>query len=295
MRKNDHPATSMPNQLMQRFQPYRWLLLTLLLLLGLVITWFFMPPGVARLFRRDLTWQTIQANGVWRVGMDPSFPPFEWLDDSGKPVGYDVALAQQIADRWGVQVEIVAIGFDSLGDAVRTGRIDSVLSAFPYDERLTRDIAYSAPYFDAGIVLATSVGSPIQSVDDLAGRQVAVEWGSMGDMVGRRLQREGIPLQLAQFDTPDNAVSALVEAQSVDALLIDQVTLRVAQVQGAPLVAAGPVLESNSYVIAMPVNAHELQEAVAQALETLRGDGTLVALERAWFGRTKERVSATDP
>jgi polar amino acid transport system substrate-binding protein len=259
-----------------------WAVIALLLLLGALLFTLFTPQSVIRLLRRDSTWQTMQTTGVWRVGMDPSFPPFEWLDEAGKPVGYDVELAERIAADWGLAVEIIPIGFDSLGDAVQTGRVDSVISALPYDERLTRNLAYSVPYFDAGIVLATRPTSAMQDVVDLAGRRVAVEWGSMGDMVGRRLQLEASSVQLMPFDTPAAAVAALVEEQ-VDALLIDHVTLRMAQVQGAPLVTVGPVLESNPYVIAMPVNAHELQAAVERTLTTLRAEGTLLNLEEKWF------------
>lgn len=279
----------MPMNRLERTAMVRWsrrhpwyALAVIVLLIGLLML-LFLPQSVVRLLRRDSTWQTIQANGVWRVGMDPSFPPFEWLDESGKPVGYDVALAQRIAADWGVQVEIITIGFDSLGDAVQTGRIDSVVSAFPYDERLTRNMAYSAPYFDAGIVLATRADSAMQSIADLAGKAVAVEWGSMGDMVGRRLQADDPSINRVQFDTPDAAIAALVDEQRVDALLIDYVTLRIEQLRGAPIVAVGAVLERNPYVIAMPVNAHELQAAVADTLAQLRGDGTLTALEADWF------------
>jgi polar amino acid transport system substrate-binding protein len=281
MHHND--GTPSLNNVLRWPRRHPWYTLTLLLLLGALLTVLLLPQSVVRLLRRDTTWQTIQANGVWRVGMDPSFPPFEWLDDAGKPVGYDVELAQRIAADWGVAVEIVPIGFDSLGDAVQTGRIDSVISAFPYDERLTRNIAYSEPYFDAGIVLATRSGSAIASVADLAGKRVAVEWGSMGDMVGRRLQRDESTINRVQFDTPEAAVAALVDEESVDALLIDHVTLRIEQVRGAPIVAVGPVLESNPYVIAMPVNAHELQAAVAATLTRLRDNGTLTTLEADWF------------
>mgnify|MGYP000002901294 CR=1 FL=1 len=56
--------------------------------------------------RRDATWQAIQQRGVWRVGLDPSFPPFEMLDAEGTPIGFDVALAQALAESWGVRVEI---------------------------------------------------------------------------------------------------------------------------------------------------------------------------------------------
>ena len=50
------------------------------------------------------------------------------LDEAGEPVGYDVDLARAIAAEWGMDVEIVALGFDSLLDAVAAGKVDSVVS-----------------------------------------------------------------------------------------------------------------------------------------------------------------------
>jgi ABC-type amino acid transport substrate-binding protein len=242
-----------------------------------------LAPGTLPFLRIDTTWRTMQANGVWRVGMDPSFPPFETLDDAGQIVGFDVALADAIAAPWGVQVELVPIGFDSLLDALQAGKVDSVLSALPYDERLTKDVAYSAPYFEAGIFLAVRTDSQITETAALANGTIGVEWGSMGDMVGRRLQKATPSLQLKPFDTPTAAITALVDERAVDAILIDHVTLRIAQVQGAPLITIGPVLESNSFVIAMPVRAHELQAAVAERLLALQNQGVIVDLEATHF------------
>lgn len=242
-----------------------------------------LAPGTLPFLRIDTTWRTMQANRVWRVGMDASFPPFEWLDENGKPVGFDVALAEAIAADWDMKVELIPIGFDSLLDALQTGRVDSVISALPYDERLTKDVAYSKPYFEAGIFLAIRPESAITGTASLANRTVGVEWGSMGDMVGRRLQKATPTLQLQPFDTPTAAITALIEERTVDAILIDHVTLRIAQVQGVPLITVGPVLESNPFVIAMPVNAYELQAAVAERLLALQENGTIAELEASHF------------
>lgn len=271
-------------------QRNRWLLgagAALVILLAAILL-FFLAPDTIRLLRRDTTWRTMQTNGVWRVGMDPSFPPFELLDSAGKPTGFDVALANEIAAAWGLQVELIPIGFDSLLDALQTGKIDSIISALPFDERMTRDVAYSTPYFEAGIFLAARPETGMQKVEDLANRTVGVEWGSMGDMVGRRLQKSTPSLQLQPFDTPTEAIDALVKAQTVDAILIDNVTLRIAQVQGLPLVTVGPVLESNPFVIAMPVAAYELQTALEEALAPMRTNGQLATLEETWFASTPE-------
>ncbi|MCC6165820.1 MAG: amino acid ABC transporter substrate-binding protein [Caldilineaceae bacterium] len=262
----------------------------------LLLGWFVSIQGAGRpggllarlLLRQDQTWEAMAARGSWRVGLDPSFPPFELLDGNGQPAGYDVDLARRMAAAWGLEAEIVPIGFDSLLDALRAGRIDGVVSALPYDPRATRDYAYSPPYFEAGVRLAVRAGSPLTSTQSLAGQRVAVEWGSMGDMVGRRLQRAGVALELVPFETPAEATAALEADPTLAALLIDQVSLREAQGRGAALVAAGPVLESNAYVIAMPRQAATLHERVAAALAQFQADGTLAELEARWFGPLSE-------
>jgi len=252
------------------------------------LLWLLWPESnspLSSLFRRDQTWQSMQARGTWRVGVDPSFPPFEQLDGAGVPIGYDIDLARRMAADWGLQVEVVAIGFDSLVDALRAAKIDSIVSAYPYDPRLTRDVAFSAPYFDAGLRLAVRDGSPIHTVKDLAGKRVAVEWGSVGDMNGRQLQRDGVTLTLVPFETPQEAVQALLDGTTVDALLVDNVTLRQAQGQGAAIEGVGAPLESNPYVVVAPSRAGDLQKRVDATLTKFGQEGVLDDLERTWFAQ----------
>jgi polar amino acid transport system substrate-binding protein len=251
---------------------------------GIWLLWPGQETPLSTLLRRDVTWQSMLARGTWRVGLDPSFPPFESLNADGYPVGYDVALAQELAAGWGLQAEIVAVGFDSLLDALQAGKIDAVISAYPYDPRLTRDVAFSEPYFDGGLQLAVRALSPIEGTDDLGGKRVGVEWGSEGDMVGRQLQRDGSALTLVPFETPQAAVDALAEGKDIDAALVDSITLRQAQALGAEVRAAGPHVTSNPYVIVVPRRAFELLAQTNQGLERLRGTGKLESLADDWFG-----------
>lgn len=269
----------------------KWLWLSSFLLVVIAVALYFIWQGpdstrlLTRLFtRQDNTWREMQSRGTWRVGMDPSFPPFEDLTDDGVMVGYDIELARAMAASWGLEAELVPIGYDSLADALQAGRIDSVVSAFPYDPRLTRDLWFSEPYFEAGLRLVVRADSTITTTADLANRTVAVEWGSMGDMMGRRLEREGISLTLHPYATPDEAVAALVNDPTIDALFIDQVSLRQAQGQGAVIKAVGPALEANPYVLAAPLRAFDLQERIAATLTEFNADGTLSTLEAEWFG-----------
>ncbi len=269
---------------------WKWLARTawiLGLLVGVGALAAILAPGglnpVSLLSGRDGTWESMQSGGVWRVGLDPSFPPFETLDKAGQPVGYDVDLARRMAAEWGLEAEIVAIGYDSLLDALQADRVDSVVSALPYDPRETKDFRFSPPYFEAGIRLAVPAGSPIDDVDKLDDHTVAVEWGSMGDMVGRRLKREGAAIELVQVPTPVEVLDALL-AGDADAALIDNVTLRQAQGRGVRVLAVGPALESNPYVIASPYKADELGDQIAETLARFQENGVMAELEETWFG-----------
>ena len=243
--------------------------------------WLILRSGGAPV---DNIWLKMQERGSWRVGMDPSFPPFETLDAEGAPVGYDVDLARQIAAQWGLEAEIVAIGFDSLLDALLVGRVDAVISAFPYNARMTKEVHYSPPYFEAGVRLVVGAESAYEEIADLDGGTVAVEWGSRGDAIARRLQREGAGFTRLPFASGQEAIGALVSGAS-GALLIDGVALRLAQGEGKRMRAVGAALDEDPYVVAVSIKAPVLQSALLQALATLEEEGELGLLEERWFGQ----------
>ena len=126
--------------------------------------------GFALLRDRPDTLRDIQRAGAWRVGMDPSFPPFEFVDASGQAAGLDVDLAQALGQRLGIRTEIVTLGFDELIDAVAAHRVDAAISALPIQPERTQEVHFSEPYVQAGVVLAARAGAGPAAVDDLAGK-----------------------------------------------------------------------------------------------------------------------------
>lgn len=248
-------------------QRHRWVQLGMLLLVILLAVWF---ASRSSLFRRDRTWEAMQSRGTWRVAIDPSFPPFEQLNEQNRVVGYDVDLAETLAKGWGLRLEIVPTSFDSLIDALRAGHVDSVISALPYDPRLTKDVSYSSPYFESGIMFVVRSAALAATVEEMNAATIAVELGSAGDVIARRWQREQANLAVKRFETPDDAITALQNDATIDALLIDNVSLRIAQGKGVPIKSIGEPLESNPYVIAMPLGAFELHTQLENSLSCLR-------------------------
>lgn len=259
----------------------RWLALAAIVALALVI----LAPLLWRTVSqpRDRFWERIQETGIWRVGMDPSFPPFEDLDDAGRPVGFDVELANAIAGRWGVRAGIESIGFDGLIDAVWASKVDAVISALPLQPQFSEDVVFSRSYFEAGLVMVLpAADETIQTAEDLAGRRVAVEWGSEGDVQARSLRRRFPDLQIVPLETAQAALEAVAGGQA-EVALVDHVSALAFASSGQPVRIGEQVLVSDPYVIVMPRKAPILHRQVDEALDALKADGTLDDLTEKWF------------
>jgi polar amino acid transport system substrate-binding protein len=117
-----------------------------------------------------------------RVGMELSYPPFEMTDAQGRPTGVSVRLAEALGKHLGRPVIIENIAFDGLIPALRTKRIDCVISSLTATPERARSIAFSEPYLRTGLALLVAKGSPVQSAADLdaPGRVVTVKKGTTG-------------------------------------------------------------------------------------------------------------------
>jgi ABC-type amino acid transport substrate-binding protein len=232
----------------------------------------------------DATWERITETGVLPVCIDPSWPPFEFVDEvHGSIEGFDVELARQLAGRLapGVEARLVSVGFDSLYDALLAGRCDAVLSALPYEPARTRDVAYSVAYFNAGLVLVVREGSEIEELQDLAGRPVAVEWGFVPE--GDTRQQSFLQsLGLRRYDTTDGALRAL-QAGAVQAALVDRIAALEYMGACRGLWIVGEPLADVSYVIPTRPDSFRLLSEINRVLRNMRDDGTLQALEDRWF------------
>lgn len=231
---------------------------------------------------KDQTWERIQREGVMRVAMDASYPPFEFIDQEGHLAGYDVDLARELGRRFGVDVEFVIISFDGLYDALRVHRVDLILSALPFDLRMTEDVAFSHSYFNAGQVLVVrEEDTSIESVEDLGQQKVGVEWGSMGDVEARQLLRK-MEFELSPYPTPEEALNALTESE-LDAAIADMVSVYQFSRHQGGIRIVGPPISDDPYVIATLLSSYILQERLNEAILELSSSGFLDQLRMLWF------------
>jgi polar amino acid transport system substrate-binding protein len=237
----------------------------------------------------DPTWERIQETGILPVCTDPSWPPFESIDeDTGHLQGFDVELtgllASSLATDTGseVRAKFVTVGFDSLYDALLSGRCDVVLSALPYEAMRTEDVTYSLPYFNGGLVVVIPEGTTdIKVIEDLADRIVAVEWGFVPEGDSRQrlfLQNLGV----RRYETAEEALRAL-QTGEVEAAVVDRISALTYLRDCEGLRIAGKPIADLSYVIPLRPEDFRLIEEVNSVLLEMREDGTLEALQKKWF------------
>ncbi len=253
------------------------LVLALLVLLQLIGAWL-IPPWMDDESRRR-----IEATGVIRVGLDPAYPPFE-MEDGERIVGYDVDLAQALAQELGVRAEFVPMGYDSLYDALTSGQIDLILSSYPYSPELCRRERCTRPYFQAGQVLVVRSGSEIDGPQALQGRTVGVEMGGAGDAIVQPWERGGRIGRRVPFFSPQEALDALSMGE-VDAVVVDRISALAFVLGRGGLEIRGPVLQDESFVAVVDRRSVWLHHRLQQALRHLARKGVLGELEARWCGR----------
>ena len=175
------------------------------------------------------------------------------------------------------------MGFDELVDAVTAYRVDSAISALPVVEHRTREVAFSAPYVEAGVLLVAPRENADREIGDLAGKRLAAEWGSAGDAQARALQRDfGGNLILVLRESPDLALKAVLDGEA-DAAAVDAVSLALFDAGKDRLMTVGEPLQSEPYVIVVPAHTPKLLTAINETLADLAADGTLTAIKARWL------------
>ena len=133
----------------------------------------------------DPTMKKVQNKGVLTVGLSADYAPYEFhatVDGKDKIVGTDIDIAKKIADDIGVKLKIEEYGFDALIGALKTGKIDMIISGMsPTPERL-KEVDFSDNYMtvEQKVVIRKEDKDKFNSVDSFKGLKVGAQKQSIG-------------------------------------------------------------------------------------------------------------------
>jgi glutamate/aspartate transport system substrate-binding protein len=241
---------------------------------------------------------------VVHLGYRESSPPFSFLDQANRPIGYSLELCEAVVDEIGVEVddpdlkiEYVKVTADDRIQAVLDRKIDLECGSTTANAERSRQVAFSPLIFVAGTKLMVAKASHVQSVTDLKGKTVVVTKGTTNEQAMHNADRK-FALGLNVVTSPDHEQSyqMLVEGKA-DAFATDDILLYglIARHRSQDKYhVVGDYLSYDPYGIMFRKGDPELAAVVERAFRKLGSGHDLIPLYEKWFMRrlpTGERLN----
>lgn len=210
--------------------------------------------------------------GVLLMGTNAEFPPYEYYEGQ-EVVGIDVDIAQAVAEKLGMELEVEDMAFDSLIAALSSGKVDMVAAGMTVTEERLASVNFSDTYATGVQSIIVKEDSEIASADDLTGKTVGVQLGTTGDIFAEDIENGTVE----RYNKGMEAVQALSQGK-IDAVIIDNEPAKVfvSEVEGLKILDEAFAIED--YAIAIAKEDTELLEKVNAALAELKEEGTLQAI-----------------
>jgi polar amino acid transport system substrate-binding protein len=157
------------------------------------------------------------------VGMELNYPPFEMVDPQGRPAGISVEMADELGKFLNREVQIQNIPFDGLIPALKTGKINLIISSMTETPERKQSIDFSEPYLRTGLCLLVNKSASIDSIEqaDQSAFKIAVKQGTTDQLYAQQHLQHA---QILVLDKEDACVLEVVQNKA-QAFIYDQISV----------------------------------------------------------------------
>ncbi len=219
-----------------------------------------------------------------KVGTATSYAPFTFNDDSGKRVGFDMDLLEELKNVLGFDYELSVMDYAPLQTSVRSNKIDLAMAALCITPERKEVMDFSDPYYDAGLLCMAKADSDITSVDNLKGKTVAVEEGTSSHAYAQKI--DGLK-DLLVFPNMSSAYLEL-ENGKADAVIYDEPNIlyykKIHPESKTKIVGEAFSKDDSHYGILFPKGSDNIAKFNA-ALKVIKDNGTYDKIYNKWLGK----------
>lgn len=231
----------------------------------------------------------IKSAGVLVIGTDAAYPPNEFKDDSGAPIGWGIELSDAIAAKLGLTTQYQIASFDNIIPSITGGTVDIGESSFTDNLEREKQVDF-VNYYNAGILWASPTGQTVDP-DNACGLTVAVQSGTVeytDELPAKNdacLAAGKEAIEVLPYGSQDEATNAVILGKAAALSADSPVTLYAISKADGKLQAAGESFDTAPYGITVDKGS-ELTKAVQAALQSMVDDGS--------YGKILDKWGVTD-
>lgn len=222
------------------------------------------------------------------VGLDDTFAPMGFRDESGELVGFDIDLARAVAEELGMNVEFKPIDWKAKEAELSAGTVDCLWNGMSVTPDRIEGMALTYKYLNNKIVLMSLVDSDLDvtSADQLKDLKIGTQAGSAAlEMLQANEAYDSFKDNISEYDKYDTAIMDL-KAGRVDVIAVDQVLGEYTNNNlGGEMKECTYSLGDDFYTIGCASDNTELRDKINDALKKLIDDGKATEISEKWFGK----------
>ncbi|MCO8271668.1 transporter substrate-binding domain-containing protein [Actinoplanes sp. TRM 88003] len=215
------------------------------------------------------------------------YAPFQSKDDSGKVVGFDVALIDLVATKLQVTQAIVDTPFEGIksGADLNSGKCDVAAAGMTITDERKKVLDFSDPYFDATQALATPTGKEVKTLEELVGRRLGVQGGTTGeDYIKTQVKEKNLKIEVVSYKDLAALQQALATNQVVAAVNDLPVWNEYIKANPGKVAVAAGFDTGEQYGFAVKKGNAALLKEVNAAIAAAKSDGTYDKIYAEWIG-----------
>lgn len=227
--------------------------------------------------------QEIKDSGKLVIGTCADYPPYEWhlvKDGKDKIIGFDIDIAQAIADELGVELEIKDMDFDGLIPALSTGKIDMIIAGMNPTEERKQSVDFTDIYYTQkdALVIKSEDAEDIKSENDLKKASLATQKATIQETYLLENFPDATLQSVPKWNT---AILSLVTGKVDAVLMIETVAKQyVEQNEGLEIAGFDVASTPNESAIAVAKDSGDFLDTVNDILDEMKESGKIEELMR---------------
>lgn len=252
----------------------------LLTILPCCVVWFFNSAHAGMV-------EDVTQRGSLRVGLTPTYIPFEMTNKQGEIIGFEIDILKSMAKSMGVKLELISVSYDGLIPGMLTGKFDLIASGMTINQQRNLKLNFSKPFTQTGqtLIIRKELGDKVKSYKDLnqGDYRITSQVGTTGEVIAKKYMNK------AKYYGYNSEAEAFLEVVNgkADAFIFDE---------SYNVIALHRLGNNKVLHLDQPITKEPIAFAVMQGdydsvnwinnfLDQIKNDGTYNQIYSKWFKR----------